>query len=281
MLGSQVFKVISAEKSLFVCGTARSQTSNYMKFIVGHNSLRNLLKITKPDYIINCIGVIPQKSTSKSRWGDVFKMFRVNSLFSIQLSNLCNRTGICLIQIKTDCVFNGKKGPYSENSKKNARDVYGLTKRLGEKNASNQINIRTSIIGKEINSNASLFSWFENTHKNEGINGYTNHLWNGITTNAFAKLCKGIILESDIKNLNTHLIPMDYVSKHELLLQFKKYLNRNDIELSSFETAFSVDRRLESIDQDRNSALWKIAGYNEVPKIEELVLEMIKENSQK
>ena len=38
----------------------------------------------------------------------------------------------CKLIISTDCVFNGEKGNYNENSIKNATDIYGKTKSLGE-----------------------------------------------------------------------------------------------------------------------------------------------------
>ena len=42
-----------------------------------------------------------------------------------------------VIQIATDCVFDGLKGNYTEDDKHNAIDVYGKTKSLGEVSADN------------------------------------------------------------------------------------------------------------------------------------------------
>jgi dTDP-4-dehydrorhamnose reductase len=279
MLGSQVFKVLSKETCLKVVGTSNIQTERCTQFIVGHDSLKRLIELTKPDYVINCIGKIPQKSFSKSKLANFIKMLKINSLFSISLSNLSKKYGFILMQIQTDCVYKGNKGPYSEKSKKNALDIYGLTKRMGERSSKNQINIRTSIVGRETNSCNSLFAWLENTSQNSYINGYVNHLWNGVTTNVFAKLCHGIIMNSTIKNLDTHLVPADYVSKYELLNLFKQYLNRSDIKIIAYKSPSSVDRRLHTVNQDINNALWSIAGYKSVPRIEELVREMILESN--
>lgn len=278
MLGSQIFRVLSKETSLKVVGTSNIQTASCAKFVVGHDSLNRLLELTKPDFVINCIGKIPQKSSSKFKPANFIKMFKINSLFNIRLSNLCKKNGFVLIQIQTDCVYKGNKGPYSEKSRKNAWDIYGLTKRIGERSSKNQINIRTSIVGKETNSCSSLFAWFENTSQNSCINGYVNHLWNGVTTNVFAKLCHGIIMNSTIRNLDTHLVPANYVSKYELLYFFKQHLNRNDIKIVAYKFPSSVDRRLHTVNEDINNLLWSIAGYNGVPRIEELVREMISEN---
>ena len=55
------------------------------------------------------------------------------------------------------------------------------------------MNLRCSIIGKEIRNNKSLISWFLNNEENISLNGFTNHIWNGVTTDVFAKICIGII----------------------------------------------------------------------------------------
>jgi dTDP-4-dehydrorhamnose reductase len=46
-------------------------------------------------------------------------------------------------------VFLGDKGSYSEESIKDARDLYGVSKGLGEVSGGNNMTVRTSIIGPE------------------------------------------------------------------------------------------------------------------------------------
>ena len=98
-----------------------------------------------------------------------------------------------MIQIATDCVYSGKTGGYNEDSLHDALDAYGKTKSLGEVRSSTFLNIRSSIIGPEINHKVLLLEWFLKQPKGAVLNGFSNHLWNGVTTLQFAELCLTII----------------------------------------------------------------------------------------
>ena len=78
-------------------------------------------------------------------------------------------------------MFSGKTGKYDETSFTDADDAYGMSKVVGEVKASNKIITRASIIGPEQGEGKSLLNWFLNT-KDEALNGFKNHHWNGITT---------------------------------------------------------------------------------------------------
>ena len=142
-------------------------------------------------FVINCIGRIKQKSE------DAFNLFLSNTIFPLALSRSLKKTHF-LIHPSTDCVFDGKNKLYKEDAVHNAQDVYGKSKSLGEITAKNFFNIRTSIIGKEIKGYKSLYDWFLNQEKNSKINGFTNHLWNGLTTRAYGHILISII-ENKIK----------------------------------------------------------------------------------
>ena len=81
--------------------------------------------------------------------------------------------------MSTDCVFRGSKGNYSERHKADAQDNYGISKLKGEIKSKNVLNIRTSIIGHEINSNYSLLNWFLIQKK---VKGFKNAFFTGLTT---------------------------------------------------------------------------------------------------
>ena len=55
--------------------------------------------------------------------------------------------------------------------------------------------IRTSIIGPELGEGHGLMGWF--LRQDGEVNGYVNHLWNGITTLEWAKVCFEIISRGD------------------------------------------------------------------------------------
>jgi dTDP-4-dehydrorhamnose reductase len=237
------------------------------------------------DWIINCVGII--KPYIKN---DPVEAIEVNSLFPHRLAKYAEAKGKKVIQIATDCVYSGKdliNNGYVETDEHDATDIYGKTKSLGEVESNNFYNIRTSIIGPQPTKEhqLSLLQWFLDLPKDAKIKGYTSHVWNGVTTLAFAKVCAGIILNDNTKSLevrNFHLIPSDSVTKYELLEIFKKVYGRNDIEIEPV-LAPICNRKLNTIYDGENRSIdnlkqvWTQAGYEQWPTIEQLVYSL-KEN---
>ena len=62
------------------------------------------------------------------------------------LSNLCLKKKIYFVHISTDCVFLGNKGNYLDNAKKDAKDLYGLSKNKGEVKNKFSVTLRTSLL---------------------------------------------------------------------------------------------------------------------------------------
>lgn len=207
------------------------------------------------DWVVNCIGMI------KPYCDDVANAIRVNALFP---HTLPAKT----IQIATDCVYTGKKGGYVEDDPHDALDVYGKTKSLGE--APHIKNLRCSIIGPEIKNHLSLLDWFLDQDK---ANGFTNHLWNGITTLAYSKIVQGIIREGIELPGVQHIVPKDEVTKAELLRIIAEAYGA-DIPVTEVEAAEAVDRTLDTRNPGLNKDIWKAAGYDKVPTIKEMVEEM-------
>lgn len=196
----------------------------------------SLEAITGGDYIINCIGII--KPFIKP---DLITSIKVNSVFPRELSNYCQEKGYKLIHITTDCVFSGKDGNYDENEPHDCLDDYGKTKSLGEPD--NCMVIRTSIIGEEIHKKASLVEWVK-SQKGKNINGFTNHLWNGITTKEYARVCHKIISNNWFENDLFHVFS-NIVSKYELLHLISDRFNL-DLTINEFEAPSSINRTLST-----------------------------------
>ena len=79
----------------------------------------------RPDIIVNCIGILIEESEN-----DIKSAIYINAYFPQFLKEICDEINCKLIHISTDCVFNGEKGNYNENSIKNATDIYGKQNRL-------------------------------------------------------------------------------------------------------------------------------------------------------
>lgn len=193
--------------------------------------------VGKIDAFINCAGIINKYANQNP-----LQTFFINSAIPFILSSLYQEK---LIHVTTDCVFNGKKGaPYAENSIHTPLDLYGLSKSLGEP-FKNSLVIRSSFIGPEIANFVSLLEWFKK-QKRQIIPGYTNHIWNGITTRQFALICIQII-ENRKKFPKSGLFHIfsTALSKYEILNKLKeKY--KIEVTIRPVKTD-SVNRRLTSI----------------------------------
>jgi dTDP-4-dehydrorhamnose reductase len=154
---------------------------------VVHNYLLNLIQSN--DLIVNCIGMINKRDSSSPE--AELQFYRINAVLPRLLAQTCAKNGGFLIHITTDCVFDGSEGWMCRTDQHNSIDLYGMTKSLGDYSIRGYPMvsiIRTSIIGEESNGR-SLVEWVINSSTETGtINGYTNHMWNGITCLELAKI---------------------------------------------------------------------------------------------
>ena len=227
-----------------------------------------LKKVTKDcDWIINAIGSIPQRCNNGT------EMILTNAFFPTRLALVTFQMDIPVIQITTDCVYSGQKGNYSESDRVDPVDAYGRSKKEGEVESPNMHYIRCSIVGPESHGK-SLLGWFLNQPEKTTINGYRNRIWNGITTLHFAKICRGII-ENDIKlGQKIHLIPADVKTKYELLVDFAREFNREDITIVPVDALTAINRSLSTIYPSTNKYLWECAGYSKPPTIRQMIKEL-------
>lgn len=194
------------------------------------------LGLRKGDVIINCIGMIKQRSDASD-----LDFIYINSMFPHILANVCENEGCKMIHPTTDCVYDGLLGRYTEDILHNALDVYGKSKSLGE--PKNATVIRTSIIGEEIGQARSLVEWIK-SNKDGEVNGYTNHYWNGVTCLQFAKSCKEIIDDNKFWKGVKHVYS-NTVSKFELVKMVSHIYDLN-INVKPFKTSLNCDRSLSS-----------------------------------
>lgn len=217
------------------------------------DEVRNAIQLIKPDIVINCIGMLIRSSKK-----DPDKTIYANSYFPHYIAKLSREYSFKLIHISTDCVFSGKSGGYKEGSFKDASDVYGLSKSLGEINDDYNLTIRTSIIGPELKKDGEgLFHWFMN-QKGE-VSGYKSNFWSGVTTLELAKF-----INWQLKNPETgllHLTNNEKISKYDLLDLIKKVHNI-DISINS-DKDYVCDKSFFNT---------KVKGY-QVPSYENMLIE--------
>ena len=282
MLGKMCSLVLDNHDDLNVTGSFNNKESssllldkkiNMVKFDALDDNLTEVIDKVKPEYIINCIGKIKPVIDEEDPLS-VSQASDINAVFPKHMEEVSSLHNIKVIQIGTDCVFSGKKGSYTVEDDHDAVDIYGITKSEGEQDSGNKMLIRTSIIGPEIAPGRSLLNWFLELEVGSRVSGFQNHMWNGITTLAFAKVAQGIITSDSYSPFVVHLTPKDIVTKYDLLIFFRESFEREDIEISPTDAELVVDRTLLTSSINQNDDLWKIGGYEEPPTILDLVKEL-------
>lgn len=259
MLGNTVTRYFLENKNYCVTTTYRNEAVKFSGNAVKFDALTDCLEMLPNDfdYAINCIGVIkPFMVQSK------LNAIKINSLFPYELANWCNKNNIKLIHITTDCVFSGSKGKYIESDLHDALDDYGKSKSLGECIDEAMV-IRTSIIGEEIHKDASLVAWAKK-QAGKSIDGYSTHLWNGITTYEFAKICDKIIKNNWYEKGIFHVFAKDDVSKLDMMHYFNEKFNLN-LTINE-KTPNKVDRTLKTEKE--------LCSKLDIPTVYEMIREM-------
>jgi len=233
-----------------IINSSRSKLNNKTILIDINNisSVENLIKVNKPDVVINCIGILIEES-NKNPDNAIF----INSYFPHKLESLGRKFNFKLIHLSTDCVFSGKKGKYSENDLTDGNDYYARSKAFGEVINEKDLTLRTSIIGPELNKNGTgLFNWFMN--QTEPVYGYKNVNWTGITTLELAKAIDHTI-KDDLCSLY-HLVPNRIVSKLNLLKLIKEIWKKEIIILTD-----DLHVSDKSLINNRQDFKYKVSDY--------------------
>lgn len=222
MLGNAVFRVLSEKTDWQVYGTVRAGNSKRFfqstiaeRLLVGvdveqHDSLIQTFIRTRPDVVINCIGLIKQLAEAD----DPLQAVPINTLLPHRLARLCELSSARLIHMSTDCVFSGDKGGYCETDTSDAKDLYGKSKFLGEVDYPNAITLRTSIIGHELQSARGLVDWF--LSQQDSCKGYSRAIFSGVPTVVLAKIIRDVVIPHPELHGVYH-VAASPISKYDLL----------------------------------------------------------------
>lgn len=246
MIGHGMFNYFSKNHEVY--GTLKGDYKNYnlpsFKKIfhnINLNDLSNLKKVINellPDIVINCSGIIKQKSDQFTKEDHIY----LNSKIPLLIYKICIKKNIRLINFSTDCVFDGKKGLYKDDDTPNAQDTYGISKAQGELRKKNCLTIRTSTIGLEVENRHGLIEWFLNQN-GKSIEGYDNAIYSGLTTGELARYLEYILLNfPDLSGV--YNMAANKISKYQLLTMLSQKLEYCTIMLKK-NTDFICDRSLD------------------------------------
>ena len=193
----------------------------------------------RPDVVLNAVGNINQLQGPSNAEQSI----HINSLFPHQLARICNEHSARLILFSTDGIFSANIGrPYTEQDNADARDLYGLSKYMGEVQQSGVLTLRTSIIGHELKDKCSLLEWLL-SQAGGAVSGYVNALFSGFTTLEMSHIVSMIIdVYPDMYGI--YHVSSEPISKYDLITIINEVYDLG-IEISR-DTEFSCDRRLDS-----------------------------------
>jgi dTDP-4-dehydrorhamnose reductase len=172
------------------------------------------------DFVINCIGLLVKDSIDRPDRAAI-----INSWFPHYVEHVYNNTNTKVIHLSTDCVFDGKKGEYTETDVHTEMNAYGSSKSLGEINNSKDITFRMSIIGPEIKlTGTGLLNWVV-TCTDQELQGWENAWWNGITTLQLAKCIHQYISNPVITGIYHLVNNKNKINKYDLLCKINTIYN--------------------------------------------------------
>lgn len=250
MLGNAAFRVFAQDRQHDVFGTVRGSMAPLGLPLQDNaalitevdvetpDSLARAIAESRPDIIVNCVGVVKQLKSAY----DPLVSVPLNSLLPHRLARFAQVAGARLVHISTDCVFTGSKGHYREDDIPDALDLYGRSKLLGEVDYPNAITLRTSIIGPELRSNPTgLVGWF--LSQSGKVRGFKRAVFSGFPTVTLARIIRDSILpRPDLRGL--YHVSAEPIDKFTLLSLVREAWAK-DIVIEADDTV-AIDRSLNS-----------------------------------
>jgi dTDP-4-dehydrorhamnose reductase len=250
MLGSVVFREFDGHAPHEVWGLVRNEAflpyfspAQQSRILTGvdaldETALRAAFERVHPDVVINCVGLIKQKAHVE----DPLVVLPINAMLPHRLALLCAPGNVRLLHISTDCVFSGSKGMYTEDDPSDAEDLYGKSKSIGElRDVAHAVTLRTSIVGRELNSNRALVDWF--LVQQSAVHGFRRSIFSGVTAVELARVMRDVVLP-DVSLQGLYHVSSTPISKFDLLkLVAAEYGKTIDV---LPDDALVLDRSLDS-----------------------------------
>lgn len=256
MIGNGIYEYFKQKYSTY--GTIKKRFSDYSiskdcnifeeTDLANISSIESVINNLKPNVVINCCGIIKQKSKDYSDEEHLYLNGKVPHL----LLEFCIKKDIRLINLSTDCVFDGKKGFYNDTDIPNAADIYGISKAIGEIAEGGCLTIRTSTIGLEVDNNHGLIEWFL-SQKEKEIRGYNHAIYSGLTIKELGRYIEHILINFP-GLVGLYNMASERISKYDLLSILARKIENFKI-LINKDSEFFCDRSLNG------KALDSITGF--------------------
>lgn len=238
MLGHQMWRVLhkwAAGTQHQILGTVRKSKDHYKNLglsntqnlidgfdVSDFKKLNSLLDEVKPTVVINCVGI----TLRKKDLADIEKCYHLNSMLPQYIGHWCNTHGAKLFHFSTDCVFDGKKGgSYFESDMPSAFDHYGQSKYLGEVAQGNNLTMRLSIVGRELENKTELVEWIF-SQAGKQAKGFAAVKYSGVTTLCVANEVIRV-LEKFPELCGVYQVSSETITKYEIMQKINAKFNLN------------------------------------------------------
>lgn len=198
--------------------------------------LKEIFFEVRPDFIINTAAMTNVDGCEENRKESWFS----NVTFVEQLARLSLIVESHLIHFSTDYVFDGAKGPYTEQDQPNPICYYGKSKLAGEnavlKSHANNTVIRTNVVyGLTTNDQSDFVQWVIKCHEaNKTMNIVNDQLSNPTLTDDLALSVKRII-EKKRYGLY-HIGGNSYCNRYEFALEIANIFHLDESLISPIQT---------------------------------------------
>ncbi len=136
LLGQSLVRRLSQSREYDVLATARDDALRVEGTSCGYapldvtqpDEVARIFQDFTPNVVINCAAMSDVAECDENR----NEAWAVNARAVKTLAKKCRETGARLVQVSSDFVFNGKRGPYDEDARPDPVNYYGRTKLAGE-----------------------------------------------------------------------------------------------------------------------------------------------------
>ncbi|MFB6229957.1 MAG: dTDP-4-dehydrorhamnose reductase [Salinibacter sp.] len=136
LLGQAVVRRLVQSQEYDVLATARDDAPRFDHESCGYapldvtqpDDVAAVFRDFTPNVVVNCAAKSDVEACDTNR----NEAWAVNARAVKTLAKQCRETGARLVQVSSDFVFNGKRGPYDETARPDPVNYYGRTKLAGE-----------------------------------------------------------------------------------------------------------------------------------------------------
>lgn len=277
MLGATLVKLWKKKYQIFATAGrnfSHNQAKNFKQFDLKAKNYQVLANFVKPDAIIHCAALTSHEYCQSNPK----EAMLINGDSVKKLIEVFPKTK--LIFISTDAVFPLKTHLACEKTKTASVTVYGKSKELGEryiiKLAKNGCIVRTTIVGKNINSTKQSFlEWIVNSVRSgKRITLYNDIIFTPISIWHLANELEWIIRNKVPTIL--HVAGREIISKYDFGYNLCKELNLNLCLITKGKLNQSSRKIKRSRDQTLDCSLYQKLSGHKLPNQEETIKSLYK-----